>query len=125
MVNEDAHATARFVDATVQVSCEVAAYCACIYGPVINITYMNPGAIFNLIFHEAIMKASNYKGPAVIVGDFNIEIDNFPPWIWLQKQGWQDAALLAFQLFGWEPEMTTKGATRRSSFSSTLFWLPI
>ena len=112
--NEDLMSTSRFVDATVQLSTEVAAYCACLYGPVRGGSFANPEALFHALFSEAACRADCFKGPASIVGDFNIEIEDDPVWKWLRSRGWHDCAVLAESRFGWTPEPTSSGSTRRS-----------
>ena len=87
---------------------------AAIYGPTHTTTFFDPWAILNQVCVEAFDHALAYKGPAVVMGDFNVDIDKIPRWSALQRAGWIDAAAFDATRRGTQPNPTSKNKVRRS-----------
>lgn len=105
----------RFNDALVRVNSFTQIYIAAIYGPPeSNVTYTDGDKIFNVAAAPALRRATAYKGPAAITGDFNRDLDKCGWWDSLRRLGWHDAALLANERFGQPLSPTCKNRTRKS-----------
>lgn len=86
----------RFNDCLASINQHVKAYIAVVYGPPeSNVTYTDGDKIFNTAMQPAQQRATCFKGPAAIAGDFNRELQNCSWWPALQRMGWHDAAQLA------------------------------
>lgn len=105
----------RSSDALVQLGAGLTMYSGVIYGPTsTNQYYADPERVFRRATADIIERACMFRGPAVISGDFNRELDQCYFWKYLVSKGWHDVAILAMQLFGQEPEATCRERTRRS-----------
>ena len=105
----------RFVDALVHIGKGTHVYVGTVYGPPsANKTLCNGEEVFLEAALTGIDRASKFKGPAAITGDFNRTLDETSFWPFLQRHGWHDAAVLAWQRFGTEPENTCKDVSRKS-----------
>ena len=106
---------ARFVDALVHIGQGTQVYIGTVYGPpTANMILSNGEEVFVEAALTGVDRATKFKGPAAITGDFNRDLDSVSFWPFLQQQGWHDAAILAWQRFGTEPENTCKDVSRRS-----------
>ena len=105
----------RFVDALVHIGKGTHVYVGTVYGPPsANKTLCNGEEVFLEAALTGIDRATKFKGPAAITGDFNRTLEESSFWPFLQRQGWHDAAVLAWQRFGTEPENTCKNVSRKS-----------
>ena len=105
----------RFVDALVHVGNGTHIYVGTVYGPpTANTTLCNGEEVFLEAALTGIDRATKFKGPAAITGDFNRNLGDVAFWPFLQQQGWHDAAILAWQRFGTIPENTCKDVSRKS-----------
>ena len=68
----------------------------------------------NKIFVHAAERAAQFRGPAIIVGDFNAPLELFESWAWLQGKGFKDCALVDQEVHNREPEPTSKFQSRHS-----------
>lgn len=66
-----------------------------IYGPTMQFRYADPGTLMNRLFTHAAQRAMRFRGPSVIVGDFNVSTDKLDAWPTLVSQGWADCALIS------------------------------
>ena len=108
-------ASSRFCDGVVHVGHGLHVYVCVVYGPATNTQlYEDPDRVFLNSILPGIQRASTFKGPAVITGDFNRNLVDCPFWDILQQQGWSDAAELAWERFRHVPEPTCKDLTRKS-----------
>ena len=106
--------TCRYVDALVKIGNDVHCYVATIYGPPHNDTFASPMDILNLISLAACERGVNFKGPAVITGDFNFPLFDMPAWQYLQRNGWVDAAEFTANKYSRELQNTSGNAVRKS-----------
>lgn len=105
----------RSSDALVQLGAGLSMYSGVIYGPTsTNQYYADPERVFRRATVDIIERACMYRGPAVISGDFNRDLDQCYFWENMSRRGWHDAAVLAMQMFGYELEPTCRERTRRS-----------
>ena len=105
----------RFVDALVHLGNGTHIYVGTVYGPpTANVTLSNGEEVFLEAALTGIDRATKFKGPAVITGDFNRNLEDVAFWPFLQQQGWHDAAILAWHRFGTFPENTCKDVSRKS-----------
>lgn len=92
-------------------------YVAVVYGPTKHHSHENPWGLLNELMQVAAQRAANFSCPALIVGDFNAEIDELPHWPMLQHMGWQDLADFSCRIHGGAPQPTSwnsNGVARRS-----------
>ena len=113
-VVESVAATSRFVDAIIQLGNRCSAYMCAIYGPPQNDSFADSDRLFFDVATPGIQRALSFKGPAVITGDFNRNLEQCPFWATLQQQGWKDAAQLAYDMFGVLPQPTCRNASRKT-----------
>ena len=105
----------RFVDALVHIGNGTHIYVGTVYGPpVANTTLSNGEEVFLEAALTGIDRATKFKGPAAITGDFNRTLDEVAFWPHLMQRGWHDAAVLAWHRFGTVPENTCKDTSRKS-----------
>eukprot|EP00435_Cladocopium_sp_Y103_P020979 s325_g5.t1 len=90
-------------------------YVASVYGPTqTNTTFHDPGAILHQLCSEAFDHALAFKGPAMILGDFNVCIEDVPRWQALVRAGWIDAAAFDASRRNMQPNCTSKDKARKS-----------
>ncbi len=109
----------RFIDCVVYLDADTPLYIACIYGVAGTCSAhaqrdKHYTALTNKIFVHAAERAAQFKGPAIIVGDFNAPLELFESWAWLQSKGFKDCALVDQEVSGREPEPTSKFQSRHS-----------
>eukprot|EP00438_Fugacium_kawagutii_P012691 Skav222695 [mRNA] locus=scaffold402:113983:125798:+ [translate_table: standard] len=105
----------RSSDALVNLGDGMMLYSGVIYGPTsANYYYADPEAVFDQATSPIIERACAFRGPAILSGDFNRELESCKFWPLLKSRGWWDAAELALQRFQWTPEPTCRNTTRRS-----------
>ena len=114
-LEHDVKASCRFSDALVHLGHGVRAYVCVAYAPPINnCTYANGEKVFLNAILPGLQRATNYKGPALITGDFNRDLGDCIFWESLRAKGWHDCAELAWMMHQKVPEPTCKDAARRS-----------
>ena len=114
-LDESVRMSCRFNDAIVHVGYGLRVYVCVVYAPPINnYTYMDGEKVFWNALLPGLQRATCFKGPAVITGDFNRDLGDCVFWESLRAKGWYDCAELAWQRFQKIPEPTCKDASRRS-----------
>ena len=63
---------------------------------------------------SAFERAKAFRGPALVVGDFNMEVSKIAAWKDMQNHGWVDVAQLVAEAKGISPDPTCRHGTRRS-----------
>ena len=106
--------TCRLVESIVHLRDGLRMYVASIYGPASGRTHYDPWAILAGVCEAAFHNASNFKGPAIIMGGFNVDRSQVPFWNKLQAAGWSDAADFDAQRRGTNPRPTSRGLARKS-----------
>eukprot|EP00438_Fugacium_kawagutii_P017560 Skav228548 [mRNA] locus=scaffold1887:556581:561575:- [translate_table: standard] len=114
LMQDEIAASSRLIEGLVDLGSGVNMYVASLYGPTHNATYFDPWSILSKLCTVAFEHAHAYKGPAAIVGDFNVDIDKVPHWESLVKRGWVDAAMFDAQRRGVQPKATSRGNARKS-----------
>jgi len=109
----------RFIDCIVNLNYDTPLYIACIYGVAGTCSAhaqhtQHFTSFTNKLFVHAAERAAQFRGPAIIVGDFNAPLELFEPWAWLQNKGFKDCALVDQEISGREPEPTSKFESRHS-----------
>ena len=113
-VPDDVDATSRLVESIVHLGNGVNMFVASVYGPAYGRTHIDPWTMLSRVCEVAFEHARAFKGPAVVLGDFNVESDDVPHWQAMNAQGWADAALLDAMRRGTQPSFTSKSAARKS-----------
>jgi len=114
-LDDDVKMSSRFSDAVVKLGSGMDAYVCVVYAPPINnYTYADGEKVFLNAILPGLQRASHYKGPAVITGDFNRDLDDCAFWQTLRSKGWYDCAELAWFHHNKIPEPTCKDSSRRS-----------
>ena len=89
-------------------------YVASLYGPTHTNTFFDPWSLLSSICTEVFDHAMAFKGPAVVMGDFNVNIEQIPRWSALQRLGWVDAAAFDACRRKVDPKPTSKDRARKS-----------
>eukprot|EP00435_Cladocopium_sp_Y103_P054469 s515_g17.t1 len=114
-LEESVKMSCRFSDALVHLGHGLRAYVCVTYGPPINnYTYEDGERVFLNSILPGLQRATMFRGPAVITGDFNRDLGDCVFWESLRAKGWYDCAELAWQRHQKLPEPTCKDASRRS-----------
>lgn len=111
---EDIETSDRYTEAIVQVAPGYSMFCVAIYGAVIGQRYHDSLGITDRLFSVAAQRAVKFQGPAIIVGDFNCDLNQLSLWPSLAKHGWNDTALRSSELNEHALEMTYNNITRHS-----------
>ena len=106
--------TCRLVESIVHLRDGLRMYVASIYGPASGRTHYDPWAILACVCETAFLNAANFKGPAIIMGDFNVDRHQVPIWSKMQQAGWTDAADFDAQRRGTTARPTSRGNARKS-----------
>jgi len=109
-----AEQSSRVIESLVDVGNGTHMFVACLYGPTHNTTFFDPWALLSAVCKETFDHALAFKGPAIIMGDFNVELCEVPRWKALQRAGWIDAALFDADRRGTSPSHTSKDKARKS-----------
>eukprot|EP00435_Cladocopium_sp_Y103_P058519 s96_g20.t1 len=113
-VSSVAEHSSRVVESLVDVGAGTNMFVASFYGPTHTTTFFDPWALLSAVCKETFDHALAFKGPAIIMGDFNVEISDVPRWNALKRAGWTDAAELDARRRGVEPSFTSKDKVRKS-----------
>eukprot|EP00435_Cladocopium_sp_Y103_P029385 s1966_g7.t1 len=106
--------SSRVVESLVDIGDGTNMYVASLYGPTHTTTFFDPWALLSAVCKETFDHALSFKGPAMIMGDFNVELDEVPRWSALKRAGWTDAAELDACRRGVAPSFTSKDKVRKS-----------
>lgn len=104
----------RFCDAHIQIVPHRFLYMASIYGPTVAYKYADHIALRDCLFNQAVERAMAFRGPAVIVGDFNAPLESLASWAILQRNGWIDTAEVSSRVNGHQLEPTSCNTVRHS-----------
>ena len=107
-------ATKRYCEAIIQLSHDTCMLVISLYGPTYGSTYSNPERLLEEITMCAFDRAFNFKGPAIICGDLNVDLTEVNSWDRARQKGWQDLHLLSSTKNEHEVEPTCRNA--RHSF---------
>eukprot|EP00438_Fugacium_kawagutii_P030424 Skav216209 [mRNA] locus=scaffold238:162497:167203:+ [translate_table: standard] len=110
--NADLRAMSRILECIVHLGTGVHMYVANIYGP--TAAHTHTWAMLEMLCTTAFSHAHAYRGPALVVGDMNCEIEDLPGWKLMRKHGWVDAAQFDADRRGVQPQPTCRSATRRT-----------
>eukprot|EP00438_Fugacium_kawagutii_P017856 Skav229919 [mRNA] locus=scaffold3709:10405:15534:- [translate_table: standard] len=122
LMSDDIAASSRLVEGLVDLGAGVTMYVASVYGPTHNATYFDPWSILASLCTCAFEHAHAFNGPAVVVGDFNVDLQQLPCWDAMAKRGWVDAAFFDATRRGQTPKATSRGNARKS-FILVNHWL--
>ena len=103
----------RFVDTVVQVHNNLAILVCTVYG-VAGISSSHSMSLTHDIFAQAADRVAKFKGPSIICGDLNIDLESIQSWHSLQSLGWKDLAILDSETYGRDPKPTSKFGHRHS-----------
>eukprot|EP00435_Cladocopium_sp_Y103_P055583 s604_g18.t1 len=109
-----AEQSSRLVEGIVHLGRGVHMFVASVYGPTHTTTFYDPWSILSKLCAEVFDHAMAFKGPAVVMGDFNVCIDDVPRWNALKRLGWVDAAAFDAVRRQCEPSPTSKDKARKS-----------
>ena len=101
--------TARVADATIQIGV-LQIRVILVYGYHSGISDSN--AKNDRLLAHAFARANDFQMPAIILGDFNCDLQNIPCWARAQSMGFVDIAARFASLHGEEPDNTYKGESR-------------
>ena len=114
-LDQEADATCRFCDAIIRAKPNLPIYVCSVYGPPENNTILaDAEKVFVAATRPGVERATAFKGPAIITGDFNREMHEVPFWPLLQRKGCVDCAVASHERFQTTLDATCKDRTRRS-----------
>eukprot|EP00438_Fugacium_kawagutii_P022809 Skav208201 [mRNA] locus=scaffold2026:153188:158570:+ [translate_table: standard] len=114
VMRDDVAASSRLVEGLVDLGSGSTMYVASVYGPTHNATYFDPWSILASLCTCAFEHAHAFQGPAAVVGDFNVDLQQIPFWESMAKRGWVDAAAFDAQQRSVQPKATSRGNARKS-----------
>ena len=104
---EEVDRSSRLCDGICKLGFGQSIYVAVLYGPTTHKSHENPVALLHVVMQTAVRRAIAFKGPALIMGDMNVDLAELPHWDVLQVNGWHDLAQRHCDLFGGMPDMTS------------------
>ena len=110
----DVFETSRVVETLVHMSNGIRMYVASLYGPAYGRNTVDPNALISRMCDTVLDHALEHLGPAIIMGDFNVGLEEMPMWPKLQSKGWVDAALFHAHRLGRDPRPTSRGVARKT-----------
>lgn len=114
----------RFLTTHVSIGPHVTLLVVTIYAPPPNNQTMDdPVALTGDLVNHAVQTISEWKGPAVLVGDFNQDVTGFQSIQRLLQRGWKDAQELSVQVHG-HPKSPTCITSMGTSCHSKIFCSP-
>eukprot|EP00438_Fugacium_kawagutii_P006634 Skav235733 [mRNA] locus=scaffold1686:104075:109103:- [translate_table: standard] len=112
--NHDLDAMSRLLENIVHLGNGTHLYVATVYGPTLGPAHSNPWAMLHQLCATAFTHAHAFRGPAVVLGDFNADLEQCPGWKFMLSQGWTDAANFDAIRRGVSPAATCRNATRKT-----------
>eukprot|EP00435_Cladocopium_sp_Y103_P023529 s1438_g5.t1 len=106
--------SSRVVEGIVDLGNGTNLFVASLYGPTHTTTFFDPWALLAAVCKESFDHALAFKGPAIIMGDMNVEICELPRWPALQRAGWIDCAAFDAERRGTCPGFTSKDRVRKT-----------
>ena len=103
--------SSRFIATIVQISCNCCIQVISIYGPH-HTSMVHPHAFTDKMLRFALDFAANFKGPTLICGDLNKDLEDLPTWNLLKQCGFCDLAAFHAQRIGVSPSPTCRNSTR-------------
>ena len=103
----------RFLDTIVQVQDNLAILVCTLYG-VAGITSPHSMSLTHDVFAQAVDRVAKFRGPSIICGDLNIDVETIHSWNTLKTLGWKDLAILDQEVNCREPKPTSKFGHRHS-----------
>ena len=103
--------SSRFRATMVQVSCNCVIQVISLYGPH-HTSMVHPHAFTDKMLRFSLEFAANYKGPSIICGDLNKDIEELPTWNLLKQCGFVDLAAYHAAKCGTQPSPTCRDSTR-------------
>ena len=114
----------RFLSTVVSLGPNTTMLVVTIYAPPpTNQTIGDPVALTGDLINHAVQTVTEWRGPAVIVGDFNQEIENMQSVQRLLQKGWRDAQDLSVEIHG-HPKRPTCITHAGTSCHSKIFCSP-
>eukprot|EP00438_Fugacium_kawagutii_P010992 Skav206623 [mRNA] locus=scaffold1562:332529:337027:+ [translate_table: standard] len=111
---EDFLTSNRFAETMVQYKPHHYLYAISVYGPTAAYKHSDPGVVTNRLVTIAAQRAHRYRGPSVIMGDFNCPLSKVDVWPALAAAGWIDAGYQSSMLNGHPLEPTSCDSVRHS-----------
>ncbi len=100
-ISETMHETCRILVNHVTINSSTTMLIVSVYGPATGIaTVAEPQQLLCDLLHIATRIASQWNGPAILLGDFNTDPDQFAPIQALFRNGWIDAHLESHKRHG-------------------------
>lgn len=113
-IDETIRMSSRFVDTLIDLGGGSHLYMANLYGPTHNVTYHDPWAILTQLCACAFERAHSFRGPAIVLGDFNVDVEQVPFWDAMVKRGWVDSAAFDAARRSTDPKPTSRGDARKT-----------
>ena len=110
----DIRESARLLDGIIHLNNDVCCHIGVVYAPPHNDTFANPVAILNRLTFVAAERAVAFKGPAILSGDWNVNIEQAEVWKFLRDRGWVDAASIAAKWHRRQVQPTCRNVARKS-----------
>ena len=110
----DIRESARLLDGIIHLNNDVCCHIGVVYAPPHNDTFANPVAILNRLTFVAAERAVAFKGPAILSGDWNVNIEQAEVWKFLRDRGWVDAASIAAKWHRRQVQPTCRDVARKS-----------
>ena len=113
-IPDDVWQSTRFADCVVSPTPTTHIYVAVVYGVPQSHAYADSLGSTNRLLNTAAQRALMFNGPALILGDFNCDLDDVGVWPHLLQKGWIDCASVSAEVRNEELMPTCKDA--RHSF---------
>ena len=110
----EVYAASRLVEAVCHLGDGLKMYFASLYGPAYGRTHIDPWTLLAGACDTAFQNAAKFRGPAAVVGDFNVLIEDVPHWPRMQAMGWVDTIDFDAKRRGVDPNPTSKDKVRKS-----------
>eukprot|EP00438_Fugacium_kawagutii_P022418 Skav206945 [mRNA] locus=scaffold1143:126263:131308:+ [translate_table: standard] len=112
--DHDLIAMSRLLENIVHLGNGAHMFIATVYGPTLGPAHADPWAMLQKVCATAFSHAHAFRGPAIVLGDFNAELQDCPGWNFMMNEGWTDAAAFDAARRGSQPSATCRNATRKT-----------
>eukprot|EP00438_Fugacium_kawagutii_P024655 Skav213934 [mRNA] locus=scaffold2679:137352:142349:+ [translate_table: standard] len=112
--SHDVQSMSRLLENIVDLGHGHSMYIATIYGPTVGPAHSDPWAMLQALCATAFSHAHAFRGPAIVLGDFNADLDQCAGWQFMVSQGWVDAAAFDATRRGELPSATCRNKTRKT-----------